>query len=893
MSDSLACFQAEIADAGLGQPEIVADGKIHRFNVPGGKKRNRAGWYILFLDGVPAGSFGDWRTAEKHYWCATAESDLTTEEKAEYRKSIEKARAERDDAQRLLRSECATSARISWSKLKSAPEDHPYLQRKRIKPHIAKIKGKDLVIPVTAPRADGKGTEIVGLQYIAPCGEKRFLLGTQKKGAFCLIAGSLKGADLVVICEGFSTAATVHEATGMPTFIAFDCGNLKSAAEAIRKQYPKAAIVIAGDNDCWKGEVNPGLEAAKEAAKAVNGSWRIPDFTGLDTSAKPTDFNDLAALAGLGAVKMQIEVARTQATKTGGQATPYPTVSTEDADGKKKSQATILIELSADLKYIVNHDGDVFVMIERDGHSECWPARSKDFTEWLSQAFYWTTNKGCNRNALSDAMNTIEARAKDRCKKRCNVYIRVANSGDRIYINPCDEKWHAIEVDADGWRVLDKPPIHFTRKRGMSAFPNLEGLDGTDKKGAALLGASIDSLKSFLNIEENDFPLVIGWLMAALGGSAPYPILVLQGEQGTGKSTTSKVIRSLVDPSTSPLRSPPREIRDLLVSAVNNHVVVLDNLSGLPPDISDALCRLSTGGAIDARQLYTNLEQVLVEIQRPVIVNGIDDIATRPDLAERSIILNLPGIRDDDRQDEKTFWANFEKARPQILALLLDGLVMALKCRDSVKLEHKPRMADFALWAKAAEPAFGWDDDEFIKAYGKNQNEAVAAGIDASPVGTALLALMAERDRWSGKPTELLAALEDIAGERQAKSRAWPQSTKGLANILKRLAPPLRKVGVEVTKLASGSLGRPYIITRSDITVPNDLTCPNPVTTRVPDGMDRNPNQPNGTDRNPNQPARNPHGSKAGAGWDGWDGYSGACTKNTSRSTNKPDRGEV
>jgi len=308
---------------------------------------------------------------------------------------------------------------------------------------------------------------------------------------------------------------------------------------------------------------------------------------------------------------------------------------------------------------------------------------------------------------------------------------------------------------------------------------------------------------------------VVGWLLAALGGAKPFPVLVLQGEQGAGKSTASRVIRALVDPSTAPLRSPPREVRDLLVSAANSHVMALDNLSGLNPELSDALCRLSTGGAIDVRQLYTDLEQVLVELQRPVICNGIDDIATRPDLAQRSLVINLKEISDHERISETEFWDLFGIDRPIIFAALLDGLVTALQRRQVVQMKRLPRMADFALWVTAAEAAFGWDGD-FMAAYSQNQQEAVEAGIEASPVGPAIMALMAGRNGWSGKPTELLAALTDIAGKQVARSKDWPQSTKGLKNILTRLGPSLRKAGIEWETRRTSS-ARYYEITKVPI----------------------------------------------------------------------------
>jgi len=279
----------------------------------------------------------------------------------------------------------------------------------------------------------------------------------------------------------------------------------------------------------------------------------------------------------------------------------------------------------------------------------------------------------------------------------------------------------------------------------------------------------------------------------------PYPILIFQGEQGTGKSTNTKLLRSLVDPSSVPLRSPPKDTDQLLVSAGNAHVVALDNLSGLKPEISDCLCRLSTGGGIDKRALFTDNEQLLIDIQKPVIINGIDDIASRPDLSERSIILDLPVIPNGKRRREKEFWETFKIDEPKILAGLLDGLVSGLKNSPTLTLDSQPRMADVAHWVTSCEVDMGVKV-EFIQAHTRNQESAVHANIEASPIGSAIMVLMRGRHKWIGTPTELSAALEDIAGERQVRSRSWATSLKGMNNIVRRLTPSFRKIGIEIVK---------------------------------------------------------------------------------------------
>jgi hypothetical protein len=220
------------------------------------------------------------------------------------------------------------------------------------------------------------------------------------------------------------------------------------------------------------------------------------------------------------------------------------------------------------------------------------------------------------------------------------------------------------------------------------------------------VSSNLDVLWDYLNITESDRALVVAWLVAAMRPRGPYPILVLQGEQGTAKSTAAKVMRSLIDPSAAPLRSVPRDERDLMITARNSWIIALDNLSGLSPWLSDALCRIATEGGFVTRELYTDTDEVIINVQRPIILNGIDDIATRQDLIDRAIIINLEPIPDDKRRPEAEFWRSFNEARLAILGALLDRVSRALRELANARLKRRPRMADFALWATAAEAPY-------------------------------------------------------------------------------------------------------------------------------------------------------------------------------------------
>jgi hypothetical protein len=327
-------------------------------------------------------------------------------------------------------------------------------------------------------------------------------------------------------------------------------------------------------------------------------------------------------------------------------------------------------------------------------------------------------------------------------------------------------------------------------------------------------------LRRFVNIPNEDkasWLLLLAWLVQALRPTGPYPVLILQGEQGSAKSTVERLLRALVDPSTEPLRTTPRNERDLIIAAANSWCAAFDNISNLPSWLSDAYCRLSTGGGFSARELYTDSEEVLFDATRPVILNGITDVATRPDLLDRSLIVTLPPIPEERRKPEAKLWREFEEARPKILGALLDALSGALRAVESVRLEGMPRMADFAVWATAAEDSLGLESGAFMMAYAGNLSEATESALEADPVAAAVRELMRDRERWAGTATELWQALNDLVDEDMRHTKAWPGAPNTLTNRLKRLAPALRGVGIEYGEERVGSKGtRRKTLTRKE-----------------------------------------------------------------------------
>lgn len=472
--------------------------------------------------------------------------------------------------------------------------------------------------------------------------------------------------------------------------------------------------------------------------------------------------------------------------------------SDNDGGGRKKSQADQLVEIAAMADLFHARDETGYADIEVNGHRETWAIRSRDFRRWLAFRYFEATGGAASSEALHAAINVIEARAQFDGPTRA-VHIRIGEEGGRVYLDLCDEQWRAVEVDTSGWRVIDRPPVRFRRTAGMLPLPT------------PIRGGSIELLRPFVNVRgDADFVLSVAWLLAALRGCGPYPVLALSGEQGAAKSTFAAILRALVDPKTPPLRALPREDRDLFIAATNGHVLAFDNISSLPAWTSDTFCRLATGGGFAVRRLYSDQDEILFDAVRPVILNGIADVVTRPDLADRTLFLTLEAIPDECRRPEADLWKEFRARRPRILGALLDATAEGLRNLPKTKLERLPRMADFALWATACESAM-WSAGSFSAAYDGNREEAIEDVLDADPVTAAVRAFIAERMSWSGTASQLLNVLAGEVEDRVTRSKAWPQSARPLSARLRRGATFLRKVGIAVDFAREGPGGRRVI----------------------------------------------------------------------------------
>jgi hypothetical protein len=455
-------------------------------------------------------------------------------------------------------------------------------------------------------------------------------------------------------------------------------------------------------------------------------------------------------------------------------------------------------------------NGDkAFATVPVNGHFETYPINAKEFRLWLTNEFYKAHGEAVSSQPMQDALNTLTAKAVFSGMKH-QVFIRVAELNGMFYYDLGDEAWRVVEVSASGWRILDKSPVKFIRPTSYKA------------QVMPVRGGTVDELRRFVNVRSNDdWVLLLGWLVSSFRPNGPYALLSLAGTQDAAKSTTTKMIRLLVDPSTALVRAQPKEERDLMVGAKNNWLLAFDNLSFIPEWLSDALCRVSTGGGQANRELYKNGDEHVFDVMRPVVMNGIEELATRPDLADRTINVFLPSLLDEQRKDEKVLYAEYVEALPRILGALFDVLSVAIRNFPNTRLDRLPRMADVARFVTAAEEGLGWNVGRFVEVYEDYRRTARINALEASNVGTAILVLMEKMPTWEGTASELITAL-DTHLPRAVNRKNFPSSARSMSSQLRRIQPNLREAGIEVEmpegarRNASGKVARTITLSNTD-----------------------------------------------------------------------------
>ncbi|WP_331453030.1 ATP-binding protein [Streptomyces sp. SS162] len=475
----------------------------------------------------------------------------------------------------------------------------------------------------------------------------------------------------------------------------------------------------------------------------------------------------------------------------------------EEGKGRGPSQASQLVALARErYELFMSEDGRPYG-VKKDGANIALPLRGRAGLRSQLARIYTDTNDGSvpSQSALADAMTVLEgiaAAADPRVP-----HVRVARHDGHIVVDLADADGRCVIIGPDGWERAARSPVLFRRSGAMKPLPPpVRDGDGLAK------------LRGLLNTDEDGFRLLVAWLVAAFIPDLPHPIVTLRGEQGTAKSYTAGMVIGIIDPSGAPKRTAPRDIKSWATQAFNSWALCLDNVSIIPDWLSDALCRAVTGDGIVDRALYTDDDVVVLEFRRVLAMTTIDAGALAGDLAERLLTIELGLIPDHKRREEAEMNAAYADAHPAILASLFDLLAQVLKVLPDVVLTDRPRMADFARILAAVDRVQGWNT---LESYRSSARDAVADVLDGEPFAQAVVALVD-----AAGPAGVTLTAQELLDAVQAPERLpkkWPKDSTRAAGQLKRLAPALRTIGVEVDdsqRQPRGNRSRLYRLTASE-----------------------------------------------------------------------------
>ena len=426
--------------------------------------------------------------------------------------------------------------------------------------------------------------------------------------------------------------------------------------------------------------------------------------------------------------------------------------------------------------------GGLYVRYPVFGRHEIDGLRSSRFKAWLAAKYFNDMQEEPKAADIEGALLLLAATAEFSDSRK--LHTRIGSANGKIDLDLCNEERQAVEIDADGWRVVDEPSLWFLRG-SMKALP------------APHSGGSLMDLREFVNTSDEDFVLLAGWLLASLAPDIAYPILAISSEQGSGKTTLTNLLKSLIDPDGTGGISPFKDADALCAAASSRHVVAIDNLSRISGEDSDHLCRVATGMGIVRRKLYTDGETYESYIRRPLILNGIAFAPDRADLLDRCFPISLLPLTTGRRRDRE-LQAAFEKVRPGILGALLTAVSAALRERD---YDPTPavRMIDAAAFVMRAEKggALPWAPGTFERVLMAKEREKQVEAVTGNPIGRILLELAGER-AWEGYVKTLFDQVKSRADDEERMT--LPKSPRGFGIALTRLTPMLRGLGVAVIR---------------------------------------------------------------------------------------------
>jgi hypothetical protein len=466
--------------------------------------------------------------------------------------------------------------------------------------------------------------------------------------------------------------------------------------------------------------------------------------------------------------------------------------------------------------YFKDEYGTPHIKVRVGGHTETMPVGSSRFELYVSKLFYDEIDgQVLKAESLNEVIRILTSRTvfdgvTRKLHLRTSWAVRDENNNNldysTLYYDPATENWSYIKVTTKGWEILPQHPddVFFTRFKQVPQVMPIRDYPPD----------IMDKYLNLMHIKGHAARLLVKvMLIASFIPDIGHPITVPNGEQGGVKSTYCRYHKRIVDPCAIELLTIPKDRNEFVQHMHHNYVVVYDNVRIVPKWFSDEICKAVTGAGNSKRKLYTDDEDVAYNYKRCILVNGINNVLNEPDALDRSIMLDFTRISDEERREEAEVDAEFEAMKPSLLGYIFDILVKNLNMKPTIKLERKPRMADFAVWGEAIARAMGCKELEFLDAYYSVLERQNVDAVEATLVGPAIVNFVNTwqqgTEEWEGSPDGLLDELRKVAEAFRIDTRdsMFPKKANSMIRKLKPLLPDLRQgyqIDITITRDAKG-----------------------------------------------------------------------------------------
>lgn len=458
---------------------------------------------------------------------------------------------------------------------------------------------------------------------------------------------------------------------------------------------------------------------------------------------------------------------------------------------------------------------EIYVSIKINDHYETIRLTSTRFSNIIQSEYYEKTKDIISKEKLSSVLNLIIARADlDKNLMIRDLSIRVAkdvNKSDRSFTtSPINEQtynydlantnWEIVRITTEGWKITSNS----SNKPLFRRYRNNHSQDTPQRSYPQ------DIVKKFLSLfnfgSKNYEMLFLVYLVSLFIPEIAKPILILRGNKGSAKTTAFELIKKIVDPGDIDTLFFPKEINDLIQILNHNYLTCFDNISYVSDEMSDLLCRVTTGTGYSKRKLYTDDDTIAYKFKRPIGINGINLASVKSDFLDRCLIIELERIPKEKRRKDEDIKSEFKSLLPSILGWIFDILTKVLQYRknnpEKITLKELPRMAEFGEHGEIISRCIGYEEHAFINAYYDNiqiQNNEV---IESSLLGKMVMEFIKEKEVWEGSASELYSILTVVVeqtDQRVVRSRAWPNAPNSMVRKLNELIPTLKENGIEIT----------------------------------------------------------------------------------------------